>query len=357
MYENQTYEVILERMLDRAKKQLSVDTSEGSLVYNIIAPEAWELSQAYIAIDTVLNCTFADTAPREELILRAKERGIAPYQATKSIIKGEFNIDIPLDSRFTLEDLSYVAVEKIDTGIYKMQCETAGSIGNKKLGDVIPDEYIEGLENAKLTEILIPGTDDEDTEIFRKRYFDSFESQAFGGNRADYLVKVKAIPGVGGAKISRATDEDKKIHVVIITNEYNVPSSTLITKVQTIIDPTQNHGEGYGLAPIGHIVTVDSCTAVTINISGYIVLETGFTWDEVSQLVTEKVEEYLLSLRKTWEDNKNIVVRIAQISSQIVSVIGVEDISNIMINNVAGNYTCATNEIPMMGSVIKNANA
>ena len=355
MYENQTYEVILGRMLQRAKVNLGVDTSEGSLVYNILSPEAWELSQCYIAMDTVLDTTFANTAPREELILRAKERGIRPYEATKAILKGEFNIDIPLESRFTLDELAYVAVEKISTGTYKMECETSGTLGNKKFGDILADEYIEGLEFAKLTELLIPGTDEEETEAFRTRYFDSFESQAFGGNRADYSEKIKAITGVGGVKISRATDANKTINTVIITSEYSKPSSTLVNIVQTAIDPTLNSGEGYGLAPIGHVVIVSSCDEVVINITCSITLENGYTWSEVSELVTEKVEEYLLSLRKEWERNSFLIVRIAQISSQIVSVQGVEDVSNIEINNAASNYSCGANEIPVLGSVTKNA--
>ncbi|WP_455714679.1 baseplate J/gp47 family protein [Anaerosporobacter sp.] len=357
MFEEQTYEIILQRMLERVKTNLGVDTSEGSLVYNILAPEAWELSQCYIAMDTVLDTTFANTAPREELILRAKERGISPYEATKAIIKGEFNIDVPIESRFTLDELAYVALEKLSIGIYKMECETAGILGNKKFGDILADEYIEGLETAKLTELLIPGTDEEETEAFRTRYFDSFESQAFGGNRADYSEKIKAITGVGGVKISRATDVNKTINTVIITSEYSKPSVTLVNLVQTAIDPTQNSGEGYGLAPIGHVVLVSSCDEVVINLACSITLEDGYTWSEVSELVTAKVEEYLLSLRKEWENNTYLIVRIAQISSQIVSVQGVEDVSDIKINNVASNYSCEANEIPVIGSVTNNADA
>lgn len=44
---------------------------------------------------------------------------------------------------------------------------------------------------------MIPGEDEEDTEVFRQRYMDSLNAQAFGGNRADYLEKVNAIPGRG----------------------------------------------------------------------------------------------------------------------------------------------------------------
>mgnify|MGYP000166977145 CR=1 FL=1 len=81
-----------------------------------------------------------------------------------------------------------------------MQCETPGVIGNQYLGSMVPIEYIEGLETAKLTKVLIPGEDREDTEDLRTRYFNSFNAQAFGGNVQDYLEKTNAIPGVEAQK-------------------------------------------------------------------------------------------------------------------------------------------------------------
>ena len=41
-----------------------------------------------------------------------------------------------------------------------------------------------------ITALLIPGEDEEDTEVFRQRYFNSLNAQAFGGNRIDYIEKV-----------------------------------------------------------------------------------------------------------------------------------------------------------------------
>ena len=110
-------------------------------------------------------------------------------KSKKLILKGEFNIDIPIGSRFSLDNLNYVTTEKISTGVFKLECETAGIIGNENFGTLVPIEYIEGLESAKLSELLIPGGEGEDTEVFRKRYFASFNPEAYGGNIADYKEK------------------------------------------------------------------------------------------------------------------------------------------------------------------------
>ena len=58
------------------------------------------------------------------------------------------------------------------------------------------------LKPVKITSVLVPGEDEEDTELFRQRYLNSLNAQAFGGNQIDYIEKVNAIPGVGGVKVT-----------------------------------------------------------------------------------------------------------------------------------------------------------
>ena len=60
-----------------------------------------------------------------------------------------------------------------------------------------PIEYIPGLQSAVVTELLIPGDDEEETEHFRQRYIDSFSSMAYGGNIAQYKEWVAMQDGVG----------------------------------------------------------------------------------------------------------------------------------------------------------------
>lgn len=92
MYEAQTYESILARMLQKALSiNSNLDTREGSLVWYGDAPAAVELQNLYIALDTVLNETFADTATRPYLILRAAERGLSPQPASPPFCKWQLH--------------------------------------------------------------------------------------------------------------------------------------------------------------------------------------------------------------------------------------------------------------------------
>ena len=184
MYEGQTYESIMERVLSRVSD--SFDKREGSLIFDAAGPLSAELSLLYIALDYMLNCMYVDTAPRENLILLGRERGVLPSKATAAVGIGEFNIDIEIGARFSLEQYNYIVTEKIDTNQYMLTCETLGSEPNATLGTLIPIEYIAGLESAELTSISIPGVDEEDTEVYRARLIESYMYQAFGGNQIEY---------------------------------------------------------------------------------------------------------------------------------------------------------------------------
>ena len=76
MYENQTEEVILKRMLNNVPPD--TDKREGSVIYDSTMPAAIEFMLVYAMCDYFLKNTFGDTAERLFLVERAKERGLAP---------------------------------------------------------------------------------------------------------------------------------------------------------------------------------------------------------------------------------------------------------------------------------------
>ncbi len=354
MYENMTYDFILQRMLNRVLTyDPNIDTREGSIVYNALAPAAVELTNAYVQLGFILDATFADTAPRDYLIQRAAERGLSPYPATNAILQGEFNIDVPIGSRFSLvnEDSNYTVISKISIGIFRLQCETVGSVGNESLGRLIPIEYIEGLTSAYLTAVLTPGEDEEATEAFRQRYFDSLDAEAFGGNIKDYQDKTNALPGVGGVKVYPIWNGGGTVRLVIIASDYSVPTPDLIESVQTAIDPTQNSGEGVGIAPIGHVVTVEGVDSVAVNITIEITYQEGWTWEDIRPYAEEAVDKYFTELAATWASSDSLIVRISQIEIRFLDLPGVVDVANTTFNGAAQNLTLGADEIPVRGNM------
>ena len=388
-----TYNEILERMLARVSDKF--DKREGAVIFDTHSPTAIELELMYVELNTILAEAYGDSASREYLVKRCKERGITPYEATYAVLKGEFtptNIDVT-GQRFNIGSTNFVVLEKIADGEYQVQCETAGIVGNQQLGTMIPIEYIEGLETAELTEILIPGEDEEDTEDLRTRYFDSFNEKAFGGNARDYLEKTNAIPGVGSTKVTRVWNSDlnpnemipsesvkswyesikgtlsgepaewldtvfnaaanKKLTtggtvlLTILNSDFGVASDTLIKTVQQTIDPDEYAGEGYGVAPIGHIVKVKSAEKIEVTVKTNITFDVGYGWSNLQSPIDEAISNYLLELRKSWADNPYLVVRISQIETRLLNIKGIVDIANTKLNGASENLTLGKYEVPM----------
>ena len=354
---NTTYEDLMSQKL--AGIDNSLDKREGSIVFNATAANSVETIQMLITLRHFVDLVFADTAPREYLIRRATEKGMKPEEATKARLKGVFNIDVPIGARFSLDSLNYVTVEKITAGEYILECETAGNVGNLYLGQLIPIEYIEGLQTAELTELLIPGEDEEDTEAFRKRYFDSFESEAFGGNRADYKDKVSKEEGVGGVRVYRAWNGGGTVKLVIIDSKFNSPTQTLIDTVQEAVDPLAQQGEGAGIAPIDHIATVFGATETTIDTTFNITFQDGWTWADIEANVYAVLDDYYKELAEEWaeaatyeDDHTGLIVRISQIETRILDVPGVVDIADTQLNGGTSNIVLDKESIPVRGVVI-----
>lgn len=350
MFEHITQENILQEMLERVPDD--IDSREGSIIYDALAPSSIQAKELYIAMDSMIVEMFGDTASREFLIKLSLERGITPEPATHAILKGEFNIDIPIGARFNLDDLNYEAIERVSYGVFKMRCEELGEQGNYRFGTLIPMEHIEGLTTAELTELLIPGEDEEETEVLRKRYLDSFESQAFGGNRKDYKEKVHSLQGIGGVKVYRAWQGGSTVKLVIMDSQYKPPSATLLDELQTAIDPIGNQGEGLGLAPIGHVVSIFGVTESVVNFTFNITFEDGYSWPDIEIPLQELIDEYFLELKRNWEDSSQIVIRIIQVESRVLELEGVLDVQDTLINDLPENLILNADYIPVRGDVI-----
>ena len=403
MFETKTYEALLASALARVSS--GIDKREGSMVMNGVAPSMAELAQLYIGLDFVFTATYLATAPREYLIKRAADRNMSPYPPSAAVFRAEFNIEVPVGTRFSCEDLNFVVTARMDTSedtatglSHRVTCETAGAQANGYTGQLIPIEYVDGLTHAELVELLIPGDDEEDTEVFRQRVLDSFKSQAFGGNQADYIEKVKAMPGISAVKVHPVWNGDiapstlipdaavtawytsalaglsepvaawltavytaalnKKLTVggtvklVLLASNNTAPSETLIDEVQTAVDPTENAGEGLGLAPIGHVVRVEGVGEDTINLSFDLYYQREWSWDDVSAYVTEAINGYFLELAQSWADqNEALVVRISQVESRLLGITGILDIANTKINGEAANCTLTLDHIPVLGTI------
>lgn len=380
MFENMTYENVLENLLRNVPGD--VDKREGSIIFDALSPVALELAQIYIDLDIVLNNAFADTAEREYLELRAKERGIVPKEATRAILKMEatYNGDtetVKAGDRFALNDVTYTVIEQMtnDTmetktvytfgsqleinpgefvpGWWKVECDTEGVEGNKQFGDLIPIETIKDLKIAKLTELLVPGEDLEETEDFRQRYFEEINNEAFGGNRADYKKWVKELDGVGMVKLVRAPESGGTVGLIITDSNNNIPTQELVKKVKEYLDPVENEGLGCGVVPVGHIVDVQGADGKQLSIAVDWRLLNGANSYTVYGKAAKIIKEYLETLNEQWEDTTTLTVNAFQIMAKMSELNEIVDITSLTIDGERA-VTLNNNEIFDFNYIVLN---
>mgnify|MGYP000705380381 CR=1 FL=1 len=88
MYEDMTFENIMDRCLDRVSS--SIDKREGSVVYDAIAPAAAELAIMYIELAYLMDRAFPDTESGDDLFAKeVSSEHRQPPQFERAILKTE----------------------------------------------------------------------------------------------------------------------------------------------------------------------------------------------------------------------------------------------------------------------------
>ncbi|EHQ92129.1 baseplate J/gp47 family protein [Desulfosporosinus youngiae] len=341
MYEGQTYESILDRMLDRVPGDL--DKREGSIIYDALSPAAAELAQAYAELEVNLRLFSAQTSSGDYLELRTMDYGVTRRVATKAQRKAMFYgqndtpLDVAIGSRFSIEQVRYAAKEKIASGQYILECETAGTVGNQYFGTLMPIDYIPGLVQAELSDILIPGTNAETDDSLRQRYLQRVRQPATSGNAAQYRQWASEVAGVGGAKVFPLWEGSGTVKVVIVDAEKQPATSTLVDAVSDYVETVR---------PIGAAVTVVSAAAKEISVTATAVLASGYAIQGVTDAFKVEVESYLQDTAFI-----NTYVSYAKIGNLLLSTPGVIDYTTLLVNGGSANIALADEEIPVFGTV------
>ena len=354
--EENTFEKIMTRML--ANERLSnVDKRVGSIAYDAIAPCAMELAELYMKMDILESQTYLLTATGKSLDKRVYDFGvvrrdgtfaqrIGKFQKYKTNAEGNFELDedgnkilvdmeIPIDSRFTIPEnstLIYKYIGKID-GHEILQCEQSGSGGNTHVGTILPIISINDLIAAKITGTYKPAEDRETDDELRKRTLEIINSESFGGNIADYIEFTNDIDGVGNTKVFPAWQFNGSVLLSIVDQQFNPVSQEFIAKVKEIIDPEENSGEGVGIAPIGHYVTVTTPQKIEIKISMTVQLEVDVESTNVQENIEREIESYFNSVRREFGQDKTLAIYRSRVIDSVLNVREVLNVTNVLLND------------------------
>lgn len=358
----------------------SLDKREGSIIYDALAPFCQVLAGFFMELRGFYQDTFAITATGEALDNRAAEQGITRYPATYAIKLGYFAdgegtpMAVPVGSRFsTVSETSPINYTVVDyyygdnglyvPGYYQLRCEKPGTVGNQYSGNLVNITFIQGIATAELTNLLHPARDEETDEELRTRYFAALNQKAFGGNIADYREKVMALDGVSAVQVYPTWNGGGTVKISIVDPEYNPVSKEYIAEVQELIDPENSQGEtgdGLGIAPIGHQVTVVTPEEVDVAVSATLVLRPGYAVGQVQGPIRTALEKYIEELRKGWAQSNDmneysVSMFIARVTSAVVNVPGVANVTGVTLNGKSEDITfqenAQTQQLPSLGEV------
>ena len=348
-YENMTYENILKRMFIQVESEYpDVDTREGSILFNALAPAALELSIVYTALHNVLCESFVTSASREYLLRACSQMGmdITEFNATYSVHKGEFNVEVPIGSRWNHDLYNYTVTEAIENSEsenfeYKLTCDTLGAEPNVITGDLTPITSVPtDLSVAKLTECLIEGEDEASDDKIRATYRDFVSNTVSDGNVKQYEKWCSEYDGIGNARITPRWDGVNTVKVSILSASNGVASNELVTKFQEYLDPN-SEGMGNGVAPIGSKVTVTTAEEKTISVSATVKMADGYTDKSV---IETAIKTYFSEVSYS----KNTVGYMT-VGAVILATEGVESLNDLKINGGTSDIILGNEEIPVLG--------
>lgn len=333
MFEDMTFENIMDDMLSRVTSD--VDKREGSVIYDALAPCAYKLAESYFMLNFFIDLVSGDTAVGEFLDRVVADYGITRKPATYAIRQVETSGPISIGTRWGLNDTTYVITELITTNAYRAQCEQLGSIGNTYAGQLENIDNVSGV-TATLTEIIIPGEDEETDDNLRARFYTQIQAPSTSGNADNYKKWALEVPGVGDAKVFPLWNGNGTVKVIVVDENMAI-DSTLPTTVFNYIETVR---------PIGAIVTVESPGEKLINVSASIVLDGSKTLEEVKTAFTTVLSSYLKEI--VFETYS---VSYARIGSLLLSTIGIADYSNLLVNGGTANISLLDTEMPILGTV------
>lgn len=378
-----TFSNLLKSMLDRVSAEYN--KRDGSLIKTSIAAAAWAIEGIYLELAYIQRQGFALFATGQYLDYKVAEAGLTRKQATPAVRYARFNIAPPINSRFQVINaqenvyysLSEEATNEPDSNyqdtpyLGKVTCEQAGTVGNEYSGRMACVDFVQGLTAALLLDIVIPGTDQESDNSLRDRYKAVVGKVEFGGNIAAYRNYLLEQSGVGAVQVYPTWNGPGTVLCSCVDSEYLPLTQEQIDVLQDLVCPPESGSttpsqNGYGMAPIGAVVTITTATQVNVAVTADVKIDTSSmrTIAEIQDEATQEINEYIQTLCESWGRMGNfnsatysLIIYLNKILGILNGIYGVEVANNVKINNAESDLVLTESgvingqEIPVLSGV------
>ena len=357
-----TEEAIRQRMLDRVPSD--IDKTEGSYVWDALAPVSMELVFVMLLAKYVLEMSFAQTSSGGYLTMRAEEHGVirrAAVAATGKIaITGTANSTIPSglllategDEMQDVTSIQFKTTESVvldgsGNGEASIEAVLAGTSGNVPAERIVllvaANSNVQSVANHTAT---AGGLDEEDDDTLRARYLEKVRTPGTSGNIADYKQWAKEVAGVSDVHVLPLWNGPGTVKLVVLGPNKLPPEAALVNSVQAYIAPT-NGGERK--APIGASVTVVAAESLPVNVVATILIDSTVSLVEIRESFNTALTAYLSSIAFQAD-----TIRYARIGALLIEQTGVVDYISLTINGGESNIPVTANQVVVIGAVTIN---
>lgn len=340
-YNQETYEVIRQRMLDTMSN--NIDKREGSFVSNMVSPVGVEFAKYYIELDNILAIMFLEDSTNEFLDKKVHDFGVYRKEGTKAKgvvqVKGQKGTHIPAGHTILSESgLEFKTVESswiedgpLDVLVGAVDVGTEYNIIANTQFKLNP--HISGISEITNLEGFTGGINRETDDELRDRFFEIIRRPATSGNIYHYEQWAKEIDGINQARVKPLWNGNGTVKV-IVSNDSNLVSEDIIQKCQEHIDSVR---------PVGAEVTVITPQALDITITGNIYMEEGYSSTVAKLEFEENLKSYLSGCEGT--------VVYTRVAACLGSVIGVTDYSELKVNGGTVNIQYDDESLPIVKSI------
>lgn len=352
-FRTQTEEVVLRRILSQISSDL--DVAEGSVMWNMIAPQIAEFAVLWSLLDNMVDLGFLQTARGQYLFARGEERGVFRKESStasgtvtftgtagstvnqgvvvSNTVVGGSGDDLVL---YVVTEAATIAAGEttVDAKIEAANPGVLGNIAAEQINQI--QSAVTGIASVLNAEAITGGADEEGFEEFRARALEFVQAARGSGTIDDYSIWAKEVDGVGPVTIQAVWNGAGTVRVLVTDSQGDPAPDALLAEVADYIGDR---------APIGATVTVAAPRTAEVDVAVKVTVVSGSTVPGV----TPELEKALARFFDSLSVGDDVVL--TKVGAVIASVQGVTDYSGLKLDTAAANKVIASDTLATLGDV------
>lgn len=228
-----------------------IDKTEGSFIYDSLAPVSIELAILYKELIEILKRAFVQSSYDEYLDYLGEQFGVTRKKEAKAtgtvLFTGETNTVIPSGLLISTtgdsmsEPIEFITVEQAVIGAsgqayVKVEALNGGTKGNVPINTInMICNYVNGLSAVINETPTSGGADVEDDDSLRQRILEKIREYLTGGSIGDYKKWAKDVEGVGDVAVAPCKYGAGTVSIAVLDANLEPATDELLKRVEEYI--------------------------------------------------------------------------------------------------------------------------